>query len=65
MILLEHRKKIFVINPLCNEREIEEKNFEKDFVVGNCYDCGANFCIQTWSGARKLMYFYYTYRNKA
>lgn len=54
MILLEHRKIFLLFNPLCNERDIHKKNFEKDFAVGNCYDCGANFCIQTWSGARKL-----------
>lgn len=31
-----------------------KKNIEKDFAVSNCYDYGANFCIQTWSGAKKL-----------
>lgn len=30
------------------------KKFEKDFAVRNCSHCGANFCIQTWSGAKML-----------
>ena len=47
-----------------------KKNIEKDFAVGNCYDYGAKFCIQTWSGAKKLCMdtlnvFLLYYRNKA